>query len=521
MRYRFDKCEFDAERFELLRDGNVVKTTPQALSILQFLLVSRSRLVTKDELVEEIWDGRAISDEAITVRIRALREAIGDNGKDQRLIKTVRGKGFRFVGEVRTRSPIAAGDESVEAQPDPQPSPDLDPRPSIAVLPFLFTGNRADMSFLSYAIPDEVLTELCKARWLMVIARGSSFQFSSHQSRPKEISEQLGARYCVSGTIEATEGGLVISTELAETADESVIWRERRRIDAQEIHDLRTEIVQSICLQLEHYIEQREFSSALLAPADSLDSWQSFHVGMHHLNLDPVRYNHQAERCFRRSLELEPTMARARAGLSQTYFYQLHWGNSVDPKETAEACLNSAKQALSDDPFDPFCNLALARAGSLMRDYEVWRAHIDKAVSLSPSYSLAVADQARLQAVLGEFEQAKTSLELAERLDPIALNPETTELTKLIIEMEASDMEAAGTRAAEMAEHGMLGLNTFACVLLALHLAGKTEHAQVAAEKMKQQFNPARVADWFSRTNFRNKDWADATKSSATAYGLA
>jgi len=520
MRYLFADNEFDTEAFELRRDGASVHTTPQVLSILQFLLVSRSRLVTKDELVDEIWGGRAISDAAITVRIRAVREAIGDNGKDQRLIKTVRGVGFRFVGDVRTKSATEPSDIKVDLSSDLPEQPGIDQRPSIAVLPFLFAGDRKDMAFLRYAIPDEVLTELCKARWLMVISRGSSFQLESHQTRPGEILERLNARYCVSGTIEATANGLIVSTELAETAGESVIWRERRRIDLQEVQELRTELVQSICLQLEHSIEQREFSSAQAASPSSLDSWQSFHIGMHHLNLSPVGHNHEAEACFKRSLEIEPTMARARAGLSQVQFFQLHWGNSQEPKKIVEACAETAKHALIDDPYDPFCNLAMARSGSLTRDYAVWRSHIEKAVNLSPSYSVAVADLARLQSVMGEIEQAKVTLSLAERLDPIALNPETTELTRLIIEMEAYDMEAAGTRAARMAEHGRLGLNTFACVLLALHLAGRTEDSRLAAEKMKRHFLPARLADWFSRTNFRNQDWAEATKSSAIAYGL-
>lgn len=100
MTYEFGRFVLDPRRFELRADGATVAAEPQVLSMLLLLIDHRDRLVTKDELIEAIWNSRAISDSAISSRLKTARQLIGDDGRSQRLIRTVHGKGFRFVGEV-------------------------------------------------------------------------------------------------------------------------------------------------------------------------------------------------------------------------------------------------------------------------------------------------------------------------------------------------------------------------------------------------------------------------------------
>lgn len=100
MRYFFEDCALDTERRELRRGLDVVPTTPQVLDLLEHLIRSRDRVVSKDDLVNAIWNGRIVSDAALTTRLNAVRRAIGDSGQHQRLIKTFPRKGFRFVGAV-------------------------------------------------------------------------------------------------------------------------------------------------------------------------------------------------------------------------------------------------------------------------------------------------------------------------------------------------------------------------------------------------------------------------------------
>ena len=120
---------------------DVVSITPQVFDLLEYLIRNRERVVSKDDLIKAIWNGRSVSDAALTTRLNAARDAIGDSGEEQRFIKTLPRKGFRFVGQVREARKVAGpnpGDapESVPALPD---------KPSIAVLPF------ANMSWRSRA----------------------------------------------------------------------------------------------------------------------------------------------------------------------------------------------------------------------------------------------------------------------------------------------------------------------------------------------------------------------------------
>lgn len=98
MRYFFEDYALDTELRELQRGRRIVPTSPQVLDLLEFLIRSRDRVVSKDDLINAIWNGRIVSDAALTTRLNAVRRAIGDSGEQQRLIKTFPRRGFRFVG---------------------------------------------------------------------------------------------------------------------------------------------------------------------------------------------------------------------------------------------------------------------------------------------------------------------------------------------------------------------------------------------------------------------------------------
>lgn len=100
MTYRFDEFELDPACFELRRAGESLAAEPQVLSLLILLVENRDRLVTKDEVIDKVWDGRIVSEAAVTSRVKSARQLLGDDGNRQLYIRTVRGKGYRFVGAV-------------------------------------------------------------------------------------------------------------------------------------------------------------------------------------------------------------------------------------------------------------------------------------------------------------------------------------------------------------------------------------------------------------------------------------
>ena len=135
MIYQFDQFELDMSRFELREEGTVQALEPQVFTLLAYLVEHRERLVPKHELFEKIWDGRFVTDSALTSRIKSARRVLGDSGKAQRFIKTIYGKGFRFIADVRfadRTSMVLPGDGTGK----PEIAIELSQRPSIAVLPF-------------------------------------------------------------------------------------------------------------------------------------------------------------------------------------------------------------------------------------------------------------------------------------------------------------------------------------------------------------------------------------------------
>jgi TolB-like protein/DNA-binding winged helix-turn-helix (wHTH) protein/Tfp pilus assembly protein PilF len=118
MIYRINGCSIDTDAYELRRDGRAVPVEPQVFDLLVFLLERKDRVVTKEEIADGIWHGRIVSDAALSSRIKSVRQAIGDSGASQKLIRTIRRRGFRVVGDVGLDAhPPGGRDKGLAAQP--------------------------------------------------------------------------------------------------------------------------------------------------------------------------------------------------------------------------------------------------------------------------------------------------------------------------------------------------------------------------------------------------------------------
>ena len=190
MRYLFEEYAFDTERRELHRGADAVSVAPQVFDLLDYLIRNRGRVVSKDDLINAVWNGRSVSDAALTTRLNVARSAIGDSGEEQRLIKTLPRKGFRFVGPVREAREAAgpnpgSAPEGVLAVPD---------KPSIAVLPFENMSGDPEQAYFADGMVEEIITAPSRFKWLFVIARNSSFTFKGKAVDVKEVGRRLGVR---------------------------------------------------------------------------------------------------------------------------------------------------------------------------------------------------------------------------------------------------------------------------------------------------------------------------------------
>ena len=193
MIYHFDHFALDMDRFELREEGAVQPLEPQVFTLLAYLIEHRERLVPKNELFEKLWDGRVVTDSALTSRIKSARQALGDSGKAQQFIKTIHGKGFRFIADVRfAHSTSMALPGNGTEKPDVAIEPSQ--RPSIAVLPFRNTADASSYDTFVGGLAHELITELVRLRWLLVFARSGINSVRSPFERTACVCRRCAAR---------------------------------------------------------------------------------------------------------------------------------------------------------------------------------------------------------------------------------------------------------------------------------------------------------------------------------------
>ena len=244
MIYCFGPFELDLAKIELRRDGQPHPLEPQVFALLAFLVEHRERLVSKDEILEKVWEGRIVTDSALASRIKSARKVLGDDGKAQRFIKTIHGQGFRFVAEVhlhRDDATLATRTATAPESTNPNQAPVAESasRPSIAVLPFRLIGETGPYATIAEGLPHELITELARLRWLFVVARGSSFRLRGDEFDAREVGKTLGVRYCLAGTVEVAKQHLTVTTELIDTRGGDVVWGERYTGFVDDVHAVR------------------------------------------------------------------------------------------------------------------------------------------------------------------------------------------------------------------------------------------------------------------------------------------
>src|SRR5262249_42057599 len=201
LRYLFEDCVLDTDQRELRRGRDLLPVTPQVFDILDYLIRNRERVVSKDDLIAAVWGGRIVSDAALTTRINVARNAIGDSGEAQRLIKKPPRKGFRFLGrgrEVPGLGPVAGDEGAVET---PRPALKLPDKPSVAVLAFTNLSGDPQQEYLADGIVDDIITELSRFSELFVIARNSSFQYKGRAVDVRQVGRELGVHYVLEGSM--------------------------------------------------------------------------------------------------------------------------------------------------------------------------------------------------------------------------------------------------------------------------------------------------------------------------------
>jgi TolB-like protein/Tfp pilus assembly protein PilF len=418
MIYQFEQFELDMARFELHEDGAVHPLEPQVFALLAYLVEHRERMVPKDELFEKLWDGRVVTDSTLTSRVKSARQALGDSGKAQRFIKTIHRKGFRFVASVRvarSSSLVLPGDSTDK----PDVAVETLQRPSIAVLPFRNHTATSPYGTLAEGLAHELITELARLRWLLVIARGSSFRFREADLDLREVGQVLGVRYCLSGGVQVNGRKLAVAAELADTRTGEVVWAEQYTGYVDDVHSVRAEIKSKILASLEIQIPLHEAAAARLISSQNLDAWSAYHLGLQHLYRFNRNDNAVAAELFEHAVKQDDNFARAHAGLSFVHFQTAFMRQTDDiPAEIALA-RSCAQRGLDIDPLDPFANFTMGRSYWLKPDLDSARLWLERATSLSPNYAQGMYALAWTNTIAGAERDGRKQLDMAMRLSPL------------------------------------------------------------------------------------------------------
>ncbi|WP_137933622.1 winged helix-turn-helix domain-containing protein [Mesorhizobium comanense] len=379
MPYLFEDFALDGDRRELRRGDDLISVEPQVFDLLQYLVRNRDRVVSKDDLVDAVWQGRIVSDATLASRVNALRSALRDSGEEQRLVRTILRRGFRFVGAVREEGHAGAAAR-------PAPCPELPDRPSIAVLPFANMSGDAEQDYFADGMVEDIITGLARIRWLFVIARNSSFTYKGRAVDVKQVGRELGVRYVLEGSVRKVGGRVRITGQLIDAEDGSHLWAERYDRELTDVFALQDEITISVVAAIEPNLRRAEIERVRRRRPDSLDAYDLF------LRALPDVYTFMPQGAAKglplldQALAIEPSYALAHgfaAWAHQTLF--IRGGMRAEHREKASRHAHAAIEHGSGDA------MALALAGFTIGLVEHDRRLADEAFSQALALSASCA----------------------------------------------------------------------------------------------------------------------------------
>lgn len=443
----FRGYELDTKLFALRCEGQPCQIEPQVFNLLLYLVQHRDRIVTHHELLEALWAGKVVSDSALSSCIKAARHAVGDTGEAQSCIATIHRRGYRFVAAVEEQEPPVAADDGQTPRPSvphhpvprmpgypverrnnaapvwqPQPVvPDMHAVPrraSLAVMPFADLSAVADgRGGTADALAHDIISLLARLRSLFIIAQGTVFALNEQNMSPQQAGRLLNVDYIVSGSVRRQGTRLVVMAELAETHSARIVWTELFNHKLDDTLLVLDAIGSKIVASIASEIEMSERNRAILKPPNSLDAWEAHHRGLWHMYRFNKDDNERARHFFEMSVRLDPTFARAYAGLSFTYFQDAFQGWA--PREPAgDLAFEAASQSLLVDDRNPAAHWAMGRALWLRGQHAQSVGELEQAIDLSPSFALGHYTLAFVHSQTGDPDRAISSSDHSRLLSP-------------------------------------------------------------------------------------------------------
>jgi len=469
---RFGDFRLDLGRRELTKAGQPIRLGSRAFEILCVLASARGNVVTKDQLLERVWQGMVVEENALHVHISGLRKALDTGEPGPGFIVTAQGRGYRLAGVQPARS--------AAPEPDYPERPALPDRPSIAVLPFYNMSDDVEQEYFADGIVEDIITGLSRIEWLFVIARNSSFTFKGRANDVTQIGRDLGVRYVLEGSVRRAGNRVRLTAQLVEARTRVHIWAERYDRLLDDIFAVQDEIAMSVIGAIEPSLRRVEIERVRRNRPDSLEAYDLVLRALPFVHKFTADGAAAAIRLLAKAVELEPDYSGAHALLARCFHIRYSRGGLREEDRTAS--IRHARAAMGSDDAT-----ALGIAGLVIwcDEHDVATAFdlFDRALAISNSNVTALGSSAFVLAWMGQGDLAIERALRALRHSPFdALN---SYLALSVAHFHAGRYTEACNAARRAAESYPTFSVPQALLAAALARLGRNEEARIATRHVR------------------------------------
>ncbi len=402
--FRFGEFELNLDRYELRRDGASVKAEPRVLEVLNYLIEHRDRVVPKEELLDKLWPDVHVSESALTTAIRDARRALGDSPTEPRWIRTVYGRGFRFVGALAAVASVSA-------------APVLDPK-SIAVLPFTDLSPAHDQRHFCDGIAEELINTLTRIQEIRVVSRATAFDFREDDD-VRELGTKLGVGHVLRGSVRKSEDRMRITVHLVDTAKGHHVWSEKYDRQLGDIFALQEEIANKTARVLLGVMVDRQRDVLRSTPV-RIDAYE-FHLrGRTYLSEATPESFDAAVGMFELAIDFDAEYAPAHAGLADALAELYGIRRSATLLQRAD---DASTRAVELAP--QLAETHISRGHVLIAEERFAEAsqELELAISINPRSAEAYYRLGHLRVREAKLEEAAEMFDRASSLEPADFRP--------------------------------------------------------------------------------------------------
>jgi DNA-binding SARP family transcriptional activator/TolB-like protein/Tfp pilus assembly protein PilF len=394
-------------------------------------------------------------------------------------------------------------------------------RASVAVMPFvdqvIQTGERGG---IADGLAEDIITRLSKLRVFFVIARGTAFALGDRKIDPHEAGRILNVDYVVSGSVRKQGQRIAVKVELVETHSARVQWADEFECALSDAVAELDRIGNRIVAAIAEEIEMAERNRAVLKPPNSLDAWEAYHRGLWHMYRFSDADNTQAEQFFRSAIQLDPTFARAHAGLSFTHFQNAFVLRVGDRSRQTELAYQTAGQSLLADDRDPAAHWAMGRALWLRRQQDESLRELSRSVELSPNFALGHYTVGFVHSQSGDPRTAIEAVDYSRSLSPFDPLQFAMLATTALAHVRLGNYEEGASWALKAAARPNAHTHILAIATHCLAVAGRLDEARTFAASIRKNLPRYSVDDFLTALHF-DKDTVELFRGAAQRIGFS